>query len=234
LDDKHVLEFIRDRLNCGNVYYLNTATSYELNSIYDIKTILIPLFENFPLNGIKYLDYLSFKKAIELKENDQLSKDTKLELIRELKNSMNSKRIDFSMPNSQNINITPYLLLGLIEGDGYFCLMNSQTFVVCFGISLIAPQAPLIEAIKEYLGALLIKNYNIQFFTSHGATVAEVESFKIIIKKIFYIHHREKRLENAKASLTLSIRHVQFLKEQFIPMFQNLCFLTKKHKDLLD
>ena len=221
-------------MNCGNVYYFKTTTSYELNSIYDIKTILIPLFENFPLNWVKFLDYLSFKKAIELKENDQLSKDKKLELIRELKNSMNTKRIDFSMPKSHNINITPYWLLGLIEGEGSFCLMNSKTFVVCFCISLIAPQAPLIEAIKEYLGALLIKNSNIKFFTSHEATGAEVESSQIILKKIFYINHREKRLENAEASLALSIRHIQFLAEEFIPMLQNLCFLTKKHKDFLD
>ena len=63
----------------------------------------------------------------------------------------------------------------------------------------------------EILGALLIKNTNIKLFTSHEATGAAVEYYQIILNKIFCINHREKRLENAKASLAISITHVQFL-----------------------
>jgi hypothetical protein len=37
----------------------------------------------------------SLKKAIELKGDTQLSKDKKLELITKLKDSINSKRMDF-------------------------------------------------------------------------------------------------------------------------------------------
>ena len=40
--------------------------------------------------------------------------------IRALKNSMNTLRTNFILPNSHKILITPYWLLGFIEGDGSF------------------------------------------------------------------------------------------------------------------
>ena len=224
IDDFDTLEFIKNRLNCGNIYCSETSASFELNNINDIKTKLLPLFKNFPLNGIKYLDYLSFKKAIELKDNDKLSKDIKLEWIRELKNSMNSKRTDFIMPGDHNINITPYWLLGLIEGEGTFCLMNSKTFGVSFSLSLTASQTPLINAIKEYLGILLIKNSNIEPFIE----------YKEILNKIIFVYNREKRLENDKPTIEITIKQVQFIVDKFIPMLDNLSFVTKKYKDFLD
>jgi hypothetical protein len=128
IDDKEALEFIKYRLNCGNIFThpdLRSA-SFELNNISDIKTILIPLFDKFPLNGVKYLDYLAFKKAIDIKFDESISKSKKLELITALKDSMNTKRVNFDTPSSHTIRITPYYLLGLIEGEGTFCLENPK------------------------------------------------------------------------------------------------------------
>jgi hypothetical protein len=36
------------------------------------------------------------------------------------------------MPSNHSIKITSYWLLGIIEGEGTFCLMNSKTFGVSF------------------------------------------------------------------------------------------------------
>ena len=77
-----------------------------MTKIRDIQNILIPIFEEFHLNGVKYLDYLAFKEAINIKF-DSL-KFNKLELITQKKNNMNTKRVDFTMPSSHTIKITPY------------------------------------------------------------------------------------------------------------------------------
>ena len=72
----------------------------------DIQNILIPIYEEFPLNGVKYLDYLAFKEANYIKL-DPLKSD-KLDLIIRTNNNMNSARVDFKFPSSHTIRITPY------------------------------------------------------------------------------------------------------------------------------
>jgi hypothetical protein len=109
-DDRGVLEFIRNRLNCGTISKEGGGTTVSLNICKqeDLLNIIIPLFENFPLNGLKYLDYLAFKEAILTKLDDSKTKEEKLESITKLKNSMNTKRKSFDMPSSHQIRITPY------------------------------------------------------------------------------------------------------------------------------
>jgi hypothetical protein len=108
IDDIGVLEFMKDRLKCGKIYTTDSSAEFYLTKISDISTILIPLFENFPLNGVKYLDYLCFKEGVSIKLNGSLSKDEQLKLITLLKNNMNTRRVNFEMPDYHTIRITPY------------------------------------------------------------------------------------------------------------------------------
>lgn len=120
-----------------------------MNSINDIVTKLIPLFDKFPLNGIKYLDYLAFREAIAIKNSTEGTKDSKFKSILELKTSMNTKRVNFDMPSTHSLRITPYWLLGLIEAEGSFSFsLSSNIMKTTFYLSLTAAQAPLIHAIK--------------------------------------------------------------------------------------
>ena len=227
IDDKEALEFIKHRLNCGSVFNRTDlrSASFELNKISDIQTILIPLLDKFPLNGVKYLDYLAFKKAIAIKFDKSLSKSKKLELITTLKDSMNSKRVNFEMPSTHAaIRITPYWLLGLIEGEGTFCLNNPKTMGISFSLSLTAAQAPLIDAVKNFLGSYLID----------GVHLKSPQDYLEIISKIVFVYAREQRREADKPQIEISIKQVKFLVDKFIPMLSNLSFVTKKYKDFLD
>lgn len=96
VDDKEVLEFMKSRLNCGTISKTGKSlVSFYISKQEDLLNILIPLFDNFPLNGVKYLDYLTFKEAILNKLDNSIPLDKKLELITNLKNSMNTKRESF-------------------------------------------------------------------------------------------------------------------------------------------
>ena len=144
-------------MNCGTVIVgKDNSAEFYLKKISDISTNLIPLFEKFPLNGIKYLDYLCFKEGVSLKLNGSIPKDEQFRLIVSLKNSMNTQRVNFEMPDSHTIRITPYWLLGLIEGEGTFCLNDPKTMGISFSFALTASQAPLIYAIKSYLDTLFV------------------------------------------------------------------------------
>lgn len=115
IDDREVLEFIQSKLKCGNIKIHKDYVRYSLNTIEEINNNLIPLLESFPLNDVKYLDFLAFKEGINIKLSNSLNPE-KLKLIFDLKDSMNSGRNNYEMPSSHAIRITPYWLLGLMEG----------------------------------------------------------------------------------------------------------------------
>jgi hypothetical protein len=64
IDNIGVLEFIKNRLNCGSIYISKKVVHLNVKKINDIKNILIPVFDKLPLNGTKYLEYLKFKEAV--------------------------------------------------------------------------------------------------------------------------------------------------------------------------
>lgn len=225
IDDVPALEFILERLNCGKIYTRSDQKSavFEVTKIDDIKNKLIPFFENFPLNGSKYLDYLAFKKAFEIKLDQSILTEKKLELIVALKEEMNTKRVNFTMPFNHTIRITPYYLLGLIEGEGSFSISNLKTMAITFTLSLTATQAPLMEGIKNYLITHFIDSAAFKSLDNLSA-----------IDEIVFLYSRGKRGEGDKPQLEITVKQIKFLVTKFIPMFSGLCFVTKKHKDFQD
>jgi hypothetical protein len=71
---------------------------------------------------------------------------------------MNTLRTNFILPNSHKILITPYWLLGFIEGDGrpgQFSVSTSKSFPLRFNIVQSINEKKVIEAIKLFLLELL-------------------------------------------------------------------------------
>lgn len=118
MDDLKALEYIKSNLNCGTIKKDRNTYVFIISSFDDIKFKLLPIFDYYNLNGIKHLDYLSFKEAILLYTNRTVIADNP-DLIDQnlnLKNNMNDKRKCYLMPKNQTIKITDYYLLGYIEG----------------------------------------------------------------------------------------------------------------------
>lgn len=224
IDDKETLEFIKEKLNCGSVYISGNKAIYYLSKLADLNNNLIPYLEKFPLNGIKYLDYLALKEAITIKLNKSLSNDKKLELITELKNSMNTKRENFDMPSFHSINITHYYLLGLIEGEGTFCLNDFKNMGVSFSIALTSAQAPLMYAIKNFIDSYMIEDTNFKNYLYYHDIISQRSNISL----------KKKSTENGKPVIELTVRQVGYLMEYLIPMLSNLNFVTKKYYDFLD
>ena len=72
-----------------------------------------------------------------------------------IKNSMNSKRSIYEMPKDHEIRITPYLLLGFVEGDGSFFISN--TGALNFTIKQKGNLA-VMKAIQNFFNELLFSN----------------------------------------------------------------------------
>jgi hypothetical protein len=129
IDNLEALKTIKSKLNIGNV-----TTDKDRNYCYfvvqdfsDIKNVICPIFEKFPLLTSKRLDFQDFHKAVLIKNRNNLS-NTDKERIIFLKNGMNSKReiiTNYSI-NSQ-INVNSDWFIGFLEGDGTFGIKTGSS-----------------------------------------------------------------------------------------------------------
>jgi hypothetical protein len=217
-DDKNVLKYIQTTLGCGRISIERDTIVLTISKINDIKNILIPLFEQFPLNTTKFLDYSAFKKAFFMFVNRDTGSSNKQDLYSEitrLKDSMNDKRVNFDLPKN-HIRITGNYLLGLLEGDGSFYL-NKNGITVHVSFVTTTQNRELLEKIREYLLSKL---------DEHSCILGSST-------KLININDK-KRIGTNKPITILEIYQIDYIRNILIPYLDNLQFRTKKHKDYLD
>lgn len=92
--DAELLRSLGEYLGCGNYYPRSGHNSgeFHVTSKGDILDKIIPFFENYPLQGVKSLDFTDFKKVAHImRVNGHLSKDG-LDQILKIKAGMNKGR----------------------------------------------------------------------------------------------------------------------------------------------
>lgn len=185
---------------------------------------LISIFDKYNLNSTKYLDYCKYKEAFLLyQERDNKSTDLqyKKELankIVELKNIMNTKRVNITTPSNHNIVITKSLLLGYLEGDSSFFISRTDIEPV-FTLAATEEQYLLFEKIKEFL----MENLGFD----------EPSLFKLKCTQVISIN-KVKARDIGKPSIILTIKNIRLLNNYFIPYFKDSIFISKKGLDFQD
>ena len=104
MDDIDVLHRIKDSLEIGNISNNKTNQSavYFVNKLEDITSVLIPIFQEFPLQTTKYLDFSCFLEAclikLKIKKAGLQNNESIMDFIKikNLKESMNSNRLYIS------------------------------------------------------------------------------------------------------------------------------------------
>jgi len=92
--DKNLLKGIAQYLNCGIIEKPNTRPNTTVFIVYkfeDIRNKIVPLFKNYPLQGVKYQDFLDFCKVVNILNKSKLTVE-ELEQIRKIKLGMNKGR----------------------------------------------------------------------------------------------------------------------------------------------
>ncbi len=221
-DDEAVLKYINDKLGIGGVRYYKKECIFNVTDKEGI-ALLISIFDKYNLNTTKHLDFLDFKEAFyiywnrEKNSNESLLSSVK-EKILELKNKMNTNRINYDRPLNSPIIITKNWLLGFIEGDGSF-FIRRDTLTPIFAIEVTGVQIPVLVQIKEFLeNSLGFDQYSL---------------FKLKNSSIIAVTTNKARY-NSKSSVSITISNISVLNNYFIPLFKETEFLTKKGKDFKD
>ena len=221
IDDFELLNNIKEKLKIGNVYANNSRNScnFVVGSEKELR-LLINLFDGFPLNGVKLLDFLQFKEAFLLYFNREgtINEDLIKKLLK-LKEGLNKGRVDFTMPQNHQINITGHWLVGLIDGEGSFSMTRGSRLRLCFQLLFTANQKPLLEAIKVFLmNNLGFDKYSL--WKLENSSVIGIFEFKA--------------KGNSKPTVCLEIRNVHLLQNYFILFLSNYTLLSKKSLDFSD
>lgn len=221
IDDIKVLEYIKNTLNCGRLSIERDTCVFAISKISDIEAILLPIFERFSLNTVKYLDYLDFKNAFLMytRRNVNISRANNLKLINNILSiieNMNSKRENYDFPKDHVIRITANYLIGYLEGDGTF-YFNKSDMTVHIGLVSITANRLVLEKIREFLLNLLDEHSYIL-----GSST-----------KLINISDKKVRGNNKAVSI-LDITQIDFICNILIPYFNNVEFRTKKYLDYLD
>jgi len=151
--------------------------------------------------------------------NDYKSNRLKIfEEILLIKNSMNRKRTSFVMPSEHTIRITPYWLLGFIEGEGSFSIAKNNYFSLEFGISQTLSEKKVMLEIQRFLLSLP-GNYPIRNKFSNVVALNE-----------------DKKAKNERSNpiVKIQVSDSNYISNVIIPFFDNLIWLSKKELDYLD
>lgn len=136
----------------------NQDSYFTVAKFKDIQEIIIPIFKRYHFTTSKYLDFKDFCLAAEIKYSSVLGKrklrQDELEKILTLKSGMNSLRFQFNINNTPKRPLTPYRLLGFIEGDGSFCI---SSMIPTLTIKQHSKNVNFLYEIAEYLNTLPYK-----------------------------------------------------------------------------
>ena len=81
-----------DNLGCDSIYVDNSAVEYRVTKFSDLTDKILPLFQKYPIQGVKHLDYFDFVKVAELMKNKKHLTEEGLDQIRTIKAGMNKGR----------------------------------------------------------------------------------------------------------------------------------------------
>lgn len=227
IDDLSVLNYIKSKLEFGNIYSTDNVCYFNVTKKEDILK-LINIFDIYFLNTTKRFDFLDFKKAYYLYYNrDSLTYELTNKIVN-IKNNMNKLRnpnIDDTKPLLHGVdgefNISKEWFKGFIEGDGSFSL-SRNTMEPVFSIKLTEKELPLLYAIKKYLinNACALNLDKFSVYKLKGSSIITIGKGKAV--------------NNSKPLATFTIKNVHFFNNVFIPFLDESQFISKKGLDFKD
>jgi len=159
IDDRDVLEYIQKTLGVGTIHTSDACVTFAVQRFEDIVQVIIPIFDTFPLQTTKVLDYKDWRTAAMIKFQGPLSKDSLAKILL-LKAGMNQNRKSFDSYCNHTIEINALWLLGFVEGEATFGIKHLAPY---FSIAQKANSARVLYAIEAFLrkiplGFTLTKN----------------------------------------------------------------------------
>jgi len=222
-----VLYAIQEYFGCGVVKTDNKkmdGMKYQLSSYKDIERVLIPFLEEYPLLTSKYLNYLDFKKSIEMLKNGEHLTREGIEKLKEMASKMNTNRSfkdkwQFTQEHCSKVVLTPEWIQGFTDAEGCFYFYmgrqkikgkESSTWLLQASLEIAqnTHDVAVLEMIKRFFNCGIIKPKRQDDFLETAQSTRSVSRYVI-------------------SNLTDVMKTV-------IPFFDEYLLLTNKSLDFVD
>lgn len=141
-----VLNYIKKELGVGSITKDGTKGQYFIRDKKIIESIILPIFDKYPLLTSKYFDYIKFKKAMGILKDFNLNKQDKNIKLLEIKNSKVGvgyispawKNVNLPLVSANSLNnvMNKSWLVGFIEAEGSFYLTKKDSNIIVHGFGL--------------------------------------------------------------------------------------------------
>lgn len=154
INKKYLLYLIQQKIGIGKIHISGNKSKLIIVKPNDISLILKILGTN-PLQSRKYLNYLFFKRALELYNTTTEEPDCEmLKKVYYIQKDLNKEINGKSLACASAINkiiITPYWLVGFVEAKGLFFRSKKYNNRLIFSLTLSIKELALLREIQNYL-----------------------------------------------------------------------------------
>ena len=92
-DEPLMKSIIEKYLDCGNtIYKYREAVNIDIRKFSYLRNKVIPFFKQYPIQGVKHLDFIDFCKVVELMISKAHLTTEGIDQIRKIKDGMNVGR----------------------------------------------------------------------------------------------------------------------------------------------
>ena len=187
------LYYVKKQLGVGSVTKDGTKGQFFIRDKKTIETVLLPIFDKYPLLTSKYFDYLRFKEALNVLNNPALTgqvRDIKLLSLKNSKMPDNYKSPvwgDICLPlktvNSISNIVSKPWVVGFIEAEGSFYLTSKTSKRIVHGFGLIQK---LDEIVLQAIGLALHISNPVKYKELHNYYILDTTNSRAIENIITY------------------------------------------------
>nr|YP_010218699.1 LAGLIDADG endonuclease [Morchella brunnea]UBU98536.1 LAGLIDADG endonuclease [Morchella brunnea] len=165
-----ILYYIKKQLGVGSVHIDANCNKgdFRIRDRKNIGSIILPIFDKYPLLTSKIFSYQKFKKAYEILENPNLSTKDKDNLLLKLQSEQMPtdyispawKAINYEVNNTHEAKsiMSKYWLIGFTEAEGSFYLVSKDSSRITHAFEITQKLDPIVlKAIALILGISVSK-----------------------------------------------------------------------------
>nr|YP_009663663.1 LAGLIDADG endonuclease [Dactylella tenuis]QCW06801.1 LAGLIDADG endonuclease [Dactylella tenuis] len=165
-----ILYFIKKQLGVGSVHIDANCNKgdFRIRDRKNIGSIILPIFDKYPLLTSKYFSYQKFKKAYDILENPNLSTKEKDNLLLKLQSEQMPtdyispawKTVNYEVNNTNDAKsvMSKYWLIGFTEAEGSFYLVSKDSIRIVHAFEITQKLDPIVlKSIAYILGISISK-----------------------------------------------------------------------------
>lgn len=200
-----ILNYIKKELGVGSITKDGTKGQYFIRDKKIIQSKIIPIFDKYPLLTSKHFDYVRFKEALLILNNDNISKKDKNTKLLKLKNS--KLEANYISPAWKNVALpltdaytakgvmNKSWLIGFIEAEGSFYLTTKDSKRIVHGFGL---TQKLDKIVLDAMGHILHIKNPVIYKELHNHYILDTTNSKAIENIINYFINTMKGMKSVE------------------------------------